>query len=218
MPSISSPAKIAKIRSYGADIHIEGADYFDAQALCDAHVAATGALKIHPYDTPETIAGQGAVALEWEEDLARLGLARLDTVLVAVGGGGLISGVAAALAGRVRVIAVEPEGAASMAAAFAAGRPVEAPIRSIAADSLGARQIGALPFEICRDRVERVVLVDDDAIRAAQRRLWQDFNLVAEPGGATALAALASGAYIPAAGERLGVLVCGGNADLAALS
>ena len=217
VPSISSAAKVAKIRSYGADIHIEGVDYFDAQALCDAHVAATGALKIHPFDTPETIAGQGTVALEWEEDLLRLGLAPVDTVLVAVGGGGLISGIAAGIDGKVRIIAVEPEGAASMAAAFAAGRPVEAPIKSIAADSLGARQIGALPFAICRDRVERVVTVTDEAIRAAQGTLWRHFNLIAEPGGATAFAALLSGAYAPASGERVGMLICGGNADLATL-
>jgi threonine dehydratase len=216
VPSISSAPKVAKIRGYGAVIHIEGADYFDAQALCDAYVAETGALKIHPYDAPETIAGQGTAALEWEEDLTRLGLAPLDTVLVAVGGGGLIAGVAAWFDPGVKVIGVEPEGAASMAAAFAVGEPVEAPIQSIAADSLGARRVGALPFSICRERVERIVQVNDDSIRDAQRRLWRDFNLIAEPGGATAYAALVSGAYAPGPAERVGVLICGGNADLAA--
>jgi threonine dehydratase len=218
VPSISSPAKIAKIRACGAVIHIEGADYFDAQDLCDAYVAKTGALKIHPYDAPETIAGQGTVGLEWEHDLARLGLAPLDSVLVAVGGGGLIAGIASWFDPRVKVIGVEPEGAASLATALAAGEPTEIPIRSIAADSLGARKVGALTFAICRDRVERVALVDDEAIVEAQRRIWREFNLVVEPGGATAYAALFSGAYRPDPAERVGVLMCGGNADLAALS
>jgi threonine dehydratase len=207
VPSIASPAKIAKIRAYGADVHVEGQDYFDAQALCDAYVAQSGALKIHPYDAAETIAGQGTVALEWEQDLARLGLAALDTVLIAVGGGGLISGVAAAFEGRVRVIGVEPMGSRAMDAALRAGGPVEVPIQSIAADSLGARQIGALPYAICRSRLERVVLVEDADIVAAQRLLWRDCSLIAEPGGAAAFAAWLGGAYAPAPSERVGVLI-----------
>jgi threonine dehydratase len=218
VPEIAAPVKIEKIRSYGADIHVEGKTYFDALALCDAYVAGSGALAVHAYDSPETVAGQGTVGLEWEQDLARLGLPALDAVLVAVGGGGLISGVAAWFAGRARVIGVEPEGSRALHAAFEAGRPVDVEIKSVAADSLGARRVGALNFEICRRAVERVALVDDEAIRAAQRALWRDFNIVAEPGGAAAYAALMSGACRPSAGERLGVLVCGANADLAALA
>jgi threonine dehydratase len=218
VPEIAAPVKIEKIRSYGADIHVEGRTYFDALALCDAYVAASGALAVHAYDSRETGAGQGTVGLEWEQDLAALGLPGLDTVLVAVGGGGLISGVAAWFAGRARVIGVEPEGSRALHAALEAGRPVDVEVKSVAADSLGARRVGEVNFEICRRAVERVALVDDEAIRAAQRKLWRDFNIVAEPGGAAAFAALMSGAYRPAEGERLGVLVCGANAELAALA
>ncbi|HXT05310.1 MAG TPA: threonine/serine dehydratase [Roseiarcus sp.] len=218
VPDIAAPLKIEKIRSYGADIHVEGRTYFDALALCEAHVAASGALAIHAYDSPETVAGQGTVGLEWERDLAKLGLPGLDTMLVAVGGGGLISGVAAWFAGRARVIGIEPQGSRALHAALQAGRPVDVEVKSAAADSLGARRVGAVNFDICRHAVERVALVDDAAISAAQRKLWRDFNIVTEPGGAAAYAALLSGAYRPGAGERLGVLVCGANADLATLA
>lgn len=218
VPEIAAPVKIDKIRGYGADIHVEGRTYFDALALCDAHVAASGALAIHAYDSPETVAGQGTVGLEWERDLAALGQPPLDAVLVAVGGGGLISGIAAWFAGRARVIGVEPEGSRALHAALEAGRPVDVEVKSVAADSLGARRVGALNFDICRQAVERVALVGDEAIRTAQRQLWRDFNIVAEPGGAAAYAALISGAYRPSRGERLGVLVCGANADLAAFA
>ena len=218
VPEIAAPVKIEKIRSYGADIRVEGRTYFDALALCDAYVAESGALAVHAYDSPETVAGQGTVGLEWEQDLAKLGLPSLDAVLVAVGGGGLISGVAAWFAGRARVIGVEPEGSRALHAAFEAGRPVDVEVKSVAADSLGARRVGALNFDICRRAVERVALVGDEAIRSAQRKLWRDFNIVAEPGGAAAYAALMSGAYRPSKGERVGVLVCGANADFAALA
>ena len=218
VPSIAAPVKIEKIRAYGAEVRVEGDTYFDALSLCEAHIAATGALGVHAYDAPQTVAGQGTVGLEWERDLARLGLPELDTVLVAVGGGGLISGIAAWFAGRTRVVGVEPEGSRALHAALAAGRPVDVPVQSIAADSLGARRVGALNFEICARAVDRVALVADEAIRAAQRALWRDFNIVAEPGGAAAYAAFMSGAYAPAASERIGVLLCGGNADLAAVA
>jgi threonine dehydratase len=217
VPEIAAPVKIEKIRSYGADVHVEGATYFDALALCEAYVVETGALGVHAYDARETVAGQGTVGLEWERDLEAFGLEKLDTALVAVGGGGLISGVAAWYAGRTRVIGVEPEGSRALHAALAAGRPVDVEVRSLAADSLGARRVGALNFEICRSAVERVALVSDAAIRAAQQALWRDFNIVAEPGGAAAYAAWLGGAYQPAKGERVGVLLCGANADLAAL-
>jgi threonine dehydratase len=218
VPEIAAPLKIEKIRSYGADVHVEGATYFDALALCEAHIAETGALSLHAYDAPETVAGQGTVGLEWEEDLAAFGPAPLDTVLVAVGGGGLISGVAAWFAGRTKVIGVEPEGSRALHAALEAGRPVDVEVRSVAADSLGARRVGALNFAILRETVEHVALVSDAAIREAQRTLWREFNIVAEPGGAAAYAALLSGAYRPEKGERIGVLLCGANADLGALA
>jgi threonine dehydratase len=214
VPEIAAPVKIAKIKAYGAEVIVQGATYFDAQALCDAYVAESGALRIHPYDAPQTVAGQGTVGLEWEEDLASLGGAPLDTALVAVGGGGLIAGVGAWFDNRVKVVGIEPEGSRALHAALAAGRPVDVPVQSLAADSLGARSVGALNLAIAQRAVDHVALVGDDAIRDAQLRLWRDFSIIAEPGGATAYAALASGAYRPSPGERVGVLVCGANADL----
>jgi threonine dehydratase len=154
------PAKIAKIRAHGAEAVISGGSYAEAQARCDAYVAESGALKIHPYDAAETIAGAGAAALEWEEDLARLALPALDTVLVAVGGGGLIAGIVAWFAGRVKVVGVEPEFSRAMAA-FEAGRPVDVAVNSIAADSLGAKRVGDRNFVIARQFVAEVTLVPD---------------------------------------------------------
>jgi threonine dehydratase len=214
VPEIASPAKVAKIKAYGAEAMIGGASYAEAQARCDVYVAETGALLIHPYDAVETIAGQGTVALEWEEDLERLGLKKLDTVLVAVGGGGLISGVAAWFQGGVKVVGVEPEGSRALHAALEANEPVDVSVKSLAADSLGAKRVGDLNFDIARTLVSQVVLVEDAAITEAQRRLWAEFSVIAEPGGAAAFAAIASGAYQPERNERVGVLVCGANADL----
>jgi threonine dehydratase len=218
VPEIASPAKIAKIKAFGAEAMIGGASYAEAQQRCDAYVAETGALLIHPYDAVETVAGQGTVALEWEEDLERLGLKRLDTVLIAVGGGGLISGVAAWFQGRVKVVGVEPEGSRALHAALEANQPVDVSVKSLAADSLGAKRVGDLNFDIARTLVSQVVLVEDAAITEAQRQLWTDHSIVAEPGGAAAFAAIASGAYQPERNERVGVLVCGSNADLAAFA
>jgi threonine dehydratase len=221
VPEIASPVKIAAIEAQGAEVVVGGARYADAQAACDRHAAASGALLVHPFDAEATLAGAGTVALEWEEDQARLGLAPLDTVLVAVGGGGLIGGVAAWWRGRVKVVGVEPEGSRCLHAALAAGHPVDVPVESIAADSLGARRAGALAFAIAREAVDHVALVSDEAIRGAQRELWTRYRIAAEPGGAAALAALVAGAYRPRAGERVGVLLCGGNVDpkgLAALT
>ncbi len=209
VPEISSPAKIAVIRAHGADIVIGGARYADAQEACDRYVAKTGAMRVHPFDAEATIIGQGTVALEWETDDPGL-----DTVLVAVGGGGLIAGMATWWAGRTKVVGVEPEGSPALHAALAAGRPVDVNVDSIAADSLGARNVGERVFAICREAVDHVVLVDDDAIAAAQRTLWRDWRLAAEPGGAAALAALVSGGFRPRAGERVGLLLCGANVDL----
>ena len=218
VPEMAPSAKVAKIKAYGAEAVIGGAAYAEAQQRCDAYVAETGALLIHPYDAVETIAGQGTVGLEWEEDLERLGLGKLDTVLIAVGGGGLISGVAAWFQGRVKVVGVEPEGSRALQAALEANGPIDVSVKSIAADSLGAKRVGDINFEIARTFVSGVVLVKDMAIAEAQRRLWTDFSLIAEPGGAAAFAAILSGAYRPQPDERVGVLVCGANADLATLA
>jgi threonine dehydratase len=218
VPEIAAPVKIAKIKASGAEVVVKGATYFDALALCDAYVAESGALSIHAYDSAVTIAGQGTVALEWQEDLARLALPPLDTALVAVGGGGLIAGIAAWFGNTVKVVGVEPEGSRALHEALKTGRPTDVAIDSIAADSLGARRVGDLVFAIARQAVAASVLVTDEGIRAAQKALWRDFCIIAEPGGAAAYAALMSGAYRPAPGERVGVLLCGGNADLAALA
>jgi threonine dehydratase len=215
VPEISSPSKIAAIRRFGAEIVIGGARYDDAQAACDAFVDETGAFKIHPFAAPATIAGQGTLGLEWAAQVEALGSA-LDTVLIAVGGGGLISGVASALAGRgIRIVGVEPEGSRALHAALEAGGPVDVGVESIAADSLGARNVGPLVHAITSRHVDHVVLVTDIAIRDAIATLWRDYRLLSEPGGATALAAVLSGAYRPASGERVGILLCGGNVDLA---
>ena len=183
MPEIATPGKIAKIKTYGAQAMIGGGAYAEAQQRCDKYVAETGALSIHPYDAIETVAGKGTVALEWEQDLERLGLNRLDTVLIAVGGGGLIAGVAAWFDGRVKVIGVEPEGSRALHAALEALEPVDVAVNSIAADLLGAKRVGALNFKIAKQFVSGVVLVTDRAIAEAQRRLWADMSIIAEPGG-----------------------------------
>ena len=213
VPEIAAPAKIAVIRAHGAEVVIGGARYADAQAACDLYVAETCALRVHPFDADATIAGQGTVALEWDEQEPAL-----DTVLVAVGGGGLIAGMAAWWQGRVKVVGVEPEGSRALHAALEAGAPVDVEIESVAADSLGARNVGALVHGIARDTVDHVALVADDAIVAAQRTLWRDWRMAVEPGGAAALAGLISGAYRPKAGERVGVLLCGANIDLTKLA
>ena len=207
VPSIASPAKIERIKSYGADIVVGGERYADALAASETRAAATGALPVHAYDQIETLRGQGTVGLEIEADAPQA-----TTVLVAVGGGGLIGGVASWFAGRKKVVAVEPAEAPTLHAAFAAGRPVDAPAGGIAADSLAPRRIGELAFPIAKAHVApEVVLVSDDDIRRAQAALWSVLRIVAEPGGAAAFAALLSGRYRPGPGERVAILVCGGN-------
>jgi threonine dehydratase len=206
IPSVASEAKRARIRGYGAELVIAGDRYADSLAASEEHIGRTGALAIHAYDQPETLLGQGTVGLEFEEQAPAL-----DTVLVACGGGGLIGGMAAWFAGRVRIIGVEPEEAPTLARALEAGRPVDAPAGGIAADSLAPRQVGGLMFPLAQNFVERVALVSDDAIRNAQRVLWSTLRIAAEPGGAAAMAALLSRRYEPRPGERVGVLVCGGN-------
>jgi threonine dehydratase len=205
VPTVSSPAKVARIRAYGADLAIVGDRYADALAASEAWIAQTAALPVHAYDQTETLLGQGTLGMELAEQ------ATVDSVLLSVGGGGLLGGVAAWYAGSVKVIGVEPEAAPTLTEALKAGRPVDAPAGGIAADSLAPRRVGELMFPIARAHVVRVVLVSDEAIRRAQDVLWSAVRVVAEPGGAAALAALVSGAYIPAAGERVGVVVSGGN-------
>ncbi|MEN3375034.1 MAG: threonine dehydratase, partial [Hyphomicrobiales bacterium] len=207
VPRITSPAKVDRIRAYGAEIMVGGDRYADALAASQQRLAETGALGVHAFDQIETLLGQGTVGLEIEADAPDA-----DTLLLAVGGGGLIGGVASWLGGRMKIVAVESDGAPTLHAALAAGRPVDAPTGGIAADSLAPRRVGDLPFPIIQAHVEpKVVLVTDDEIRQAQVALWSALRIVAEPGGAAALAALLSRRYRPAAGERVAVLVCGGN-------
>lgn len=206
VPEIAGPAKIALIRATGAGLSVVPGTYADALAAARAHEAETGAMQVHAYDAPETLAGQGTLMLEWEGQ----GL-EADTVLIAVGGGGLVGGALAWLGGRRRVVAVEPEGCAGLNAALAAGQPVQVPVGGVAANALGARQVGALCFDLARRHGAVSVVVPDDAIVAAQRLLWQGARLLVEPAGAAALAALVCGAYRPEPGERLAVLICGAN-------
>ena len=207
VPEITSPAKAERIRAYGAELVMVGQRYADALAASEAHVAATGAMAVHAFEQAETLLGQGTIGLELEADAPEI-----DTLLVAVGGGGLIGGIAAWYGGRVKVVAVESDGAPTLRDAFAAGEPVDAPAGGIAADSLAPKRIGATSFAIARAHVDpAVVLVTDDEIRAAQAALWSGVRLVTEPGGAAAFAAVLSGKYVPGPGERVAVLVCGAN-------
>ncbi len=206
VPKITSPAKLDRIRAYGAELVVTGEVYAEALAASEARVAETGALPVHAYDQPETLLGQGTVGLELEADRPEI-----DTLLVATGGGGLIGGIAAWYEGRIRVVSVEPEAAPTLHDALKAGRPVDAPAGGIAADSLAPRQVGRLMFPIAQKYVAEAVLVGDDAILDAQRRLWDVLRVAAEPGGATALAALLSRRYRPAKDERVAVLLCGAN-------
>lgn len=208
VPSVTTGAKLARIRSYGADLVIGGERYADALEACDAFVARTGALPIHAYDSRETLTGTGTLGLEVEQQCPQL-----DTLLVAVGGGGLIGGIAAWYRGRVRLVGVEPTAAPTLAYARAAGRPVDAPAGGLAADSLAPRQVGQLMFPLAQQFVSEVVLVSDEDIRETQFRAWEQLRLVAEPGGVAALAALVSGRYQPAVKERVGVILCGSNTD-----
>jgi threonine dehydratase len=208
VPTIASPAKVQRIRAYGADLAIVGDLYADALAASEAWVAETGALAVHAFDQVETLLGQGTLGMELAGQAPAL-----DTVLVAVGGGGLIGGVAGWYAGHARIVGVEPELAPTLTEALKAGRPVDAPAGGIAADSLAPRRVGELMFPIARAHIAQVALVSDAAIRRAQDALWQTVRIAAEPGGAAALAALLSGVYVPAPGERVGVVVCGGNSS-----
>jgi threonine dehydratase len=208
VPATTPAAKVARIVSYGARVVQHGASYSEALAASRARQTETGALEVHAYDHADVLAGQGTVGKEFEADAPEL-----THILVATGGGGLIGGIAAWYGARAQVISVEPEGCPTLATALAAGRPVPAPVGGLAADSLGATQVGALMFPIAQAYVSQAVLVGDEAILAAQSLLWDRLRLIAEPGGAVALAALLSGAFIPPPGARVGAVLCGANTD-----
>ncbi len=206
VPAVTSPAKVDRIRGYGAALVVTGERYADALAASEEFVRTHQALAVHAYDQPETLLGQGTLGAEIEAELPAI-----DTLLVAVGGGGLIGGIAAWYRGRIRIVAVEPEAAPTLHRALQAGHPVDAEAGGIAADSLAPRRVGALMFPIARAYVDRSVLVPDAAIQVAQAALWDKVRLATEPGGAAAFAALLAGRYVPAADERVAVLVCGAN-------
>ena len=211
-PDTSPAAKLDRIRGEGADVRIVPGYFHEAWIAASERQEATGALAMHPFDQPEVVAGAGTIGMELADQVDGV-----DTVLGAIGGGGLIAGIASWFRGDARVVGVEPERCPSMHAALAAGEPVDVEVGGVAADSLGPRRVGRIAFEAVRRWVDAVVLVPDDAIREAQRYLWRDAHLVAEPGGATALAALVCGAYRPSPGERVVVLVSGANADPASV-
>ena len=203
---ITPSVKIERTKSYGAHVHVGGSAYFEALEACEAFSDRTKALGIHAYNANETLCGQGTVGLEWQNQVPEL-----DTILVAVGGGGLIGGMSAWYRDTVKIVAVEPETASALYAARKAGKPVDVPVSGIAADSLGATSVGSLVYPIAQNFVDETILVSNDAIAQAQKSLWDVLRIVTEPGGAAACAALLSGAYKPAATERVGVLICGGN-------
>jgi threonine dehydratase len=206
VPSVCSPAKIQQIREYGADLVVGGDRYADALAASETWRTESGAMPIHAFDQVETLLGQATVGLEFEQQCSQL-----DTLLVSVGGGGLIAGIASWYQGRIKLVGIEPELAPTLTRALEAGHPVDAEAGGIAADSLAPRRVGELVFPIAQRYLSRTVLVTDDAIREAQRMLWKVLRVVAEPGGAAAFAALTSGRYVPQPKERVGVLICGGN-------
>jgi len=208
VPTVASIAKVDRIRGYGAELVVGGDRYADALAESQKWAAQSGAIPVHAYDQRETMLGQATVGLEFEEQAPEL-----DTLLVAVGGGGLIGGVASWYAGKIRIIGVEPEKAPTLTRALEAGHPVDAEAGGIAADSLAPRRVGELTFPVAQKYVERVLLLSDEEIRAAQQILWREMRIAAEPGGAAAFAALASGKYKPVSTERMGILICGGNTD-----
>ena len=208
VPSVAPPAKTERIRGYGAELVISGDRYADALAASEEWIAKSGAHRVHAYDQPETLLGQGSVGIEFEEQAPNL-----DTLLVAVGGGGLIGGIAAWYAGRVRIVGVEPQAAPTLWNALRAGKPVDSEAGGIAADSLAPKRVGEIMFPFAQRYVDSVALVADDDIRESQRVLWRTLRLATEPGGAAAFSALLAKRYIPRQGERVGVLVCGGNTD-----
>lgn len=206
VPRISSPAKIQRIREFGADLVIDGNSYAEALQACETWLTETGALSIHAFDANETLLGQGTLGKELQEQAPNL-----NCVLAPVGGGGLVGGIASWYQGDARVIGIEPEKSPTMTKAWTAGEPVDAEAGGIAADSLAPRRVGALVFPIAKRYLSAVLLVSDDDIRLTQQLLWNSLRIVAEPGGVAALAAIVAGKYKPEQGERVGVVVSGAN-------
>lgn len=210
---VNAPAtKVARLRTLEADVVQIGNEYAEAYEAAAAEAAESGALLLHAYDQPEVLAGQGTIGLELLEDV------EFDTVLVAVGGGGLIGGIATALGDRAQVVGIEPELAPTLARALDAGEPVDVQVGGLAADSLGARRLGALAFDAVKTNGVTPVLVTEESIVAARNELWREFQLAVEHGAAVTYAALRSGAYQPASDERVVVVVCGANTDLSTIS
>jgi len=212
VPTTASPAKLHRLESYGATVVPRGTEYADAFDAAMQHVANTGAVYCHAYDQPEICAGAGTLGLELLDQLDALGQ-EVDTVLVSVGGGGLMSGVATAVDGRARVVGVEPVQAPTFSRALAVGEPVDVPVSGVAADSLGARRLGAIAWAVATRTGATSVVVEDEEIVSARQQLWDRYRLAVEPGAAAALAALTSGSYGPAPGERVAVVLCGANTD-----
>jgi threonine dehydratase len=217
VPTVSAPAKMERIRQLGAELVVTGDRYADALAAAQAWERSSGAMSVHAFDQRETLLGQGTLALELAGQAAELDTGGLDTVLVPVGGGGLIGGIAAWFAGATRVIGVEPDGAPTLTRARSEGRPADAPAEGVAADALAPRRVGELVFPITQAYVEDVVLVGDAAILAAQRALWQAARIAAEPAASVGIAALLTGAYKPVPGERVAVVISGANMNPAQL-
>ncbi|WP_410622346.1 threonine/serine dehydratase [Amycolatopsis sp. cmx-8-4] len=213
VPTTAPAVKVAKLHALGAAVELVGDKYADAYDAAVKHAAGSGALFCHAYDQPEICAGQGTAGLELLEQVDGL-----DTILVAVGGGGLLAGIAAAVEGRARVVGVEPRTIPTLHAALDAGEPVQVEVSGLAADSLGASRLGDIAFAVATRTGAGSVLVEDAAIAEARTTLWDRYRLAVEAGGATACAALLSGAYVPAPGERVAVLLCGGNTDPATLT
>ena len=206
VPEVASPTKMEQIRGYGARLVVGGERYNDALLASERWIAENDGCAIHAYDQWETLQGQATLGHEWEQQAPDL-----DAVLIAVGGGGLIGGVASWYQGRTPVVGVEPEEAPTLTRALEAGEPVDAPAGGIAADSLAPKRVGTLMFPLAQRYVDRTVLVTDDAIREAQKLMWKTLRIVAEPGGAATVAALLSGRFKPSAGQSIGVLLCGAN-------
>jgi threonine dehydratase len=209
VPTSAPAVKVEKLRTYGATVVLHGSEYAAAYEAAREHADRSGAIYCHAYDQPEIAAGAGTVGLELLEQLQ----GEVDTVIVAVGGGGLMAGVAAAIEGRARVVGVEPETIPTLRAALDAGGPVDVSVSGVAADSLGARRLGQIAYEVAaRTRVSSLLVTDRDII-AARHLLWDQYRIVVEHGAATALAALTSGTYQPDAQERIAVVLCGANTD-----
>lgn len=213
VPETAPAVKVARLHALGADVHQVGREYAEAYAAAQEYAGQVASVFVHAYDQPEVVAGQGTIALELLDQVP----GGLDTLLVVVGGGGLIGGCAVAVGDRVRLVGVEPEGAPTLHAALAAGQPVDVPVGGVAADSLGARRLGGLAWQAVRRFDVEGVLVPDEEVVSARHDLWERFRVVVEHGTAAAWAALRTGAYRPAPGERVGVLLCGANTDPATL-